>query len=163
MIRGRSASGFTVIELLVVIIILAILAAILFPVFASTHCKSSGYYCQSNLRRLGTAAFIYARDWDDRYPSSGAMDQPGSGPWGKQSQGAASYRSKNCWVAQLLPYLKTTGTFACPMDARREQDQMNRKLRGAKTPFLVSYGPNRLFMTPLEYGWKKRSLSTADV
>jgi len=61
-------SGFTLIELLVVIAIIAILAAILFPVFAQAREKARQATCISNLKQLGTAAMMYAQDYDEGFP-----------------------------------------------------------------------------------------------
>ncbi|MHB1191040.1 MAG: type II secretion system protein, partial [Armatimonadota bacterium] len=60
--------GFTLIELLVVIAIIAILASILFPVFAAAREKSREAVCQSNLRQIGMAFSLYAQDYDETYP-----------------------------------------------------------------------------------------------
>src|SRR5712691_1921266 len=60
--------GFTLIELLVVIAILAILAALLFPVFAQVREKARQTTCASNLRQIGTAFAMYVQDYDDRLP-----------------------------------------------------------------------------------------------
>ena len=60
--------GFTLVEMLVVISIIAVLAAILFPVFASARAKARQSVCLSNLRQLGMALYMYVGDWDDTYP-----------------------------------------------------------------------------------------------
>ena len=65
----RARTGFTLIELLVVIAIIAILAAILFPVFASARAKARQTACASNLRQLGMGIRMYADDWDGGCPS----------------------------------------------------------------------------------------------
>src|SRR5437870_4404146 len=59
--------GFTLIELLVVIAIIAILAAILFPVFAQARNKARAAVCSSNLKQIGTAVQMYAQDWDEKF------------------------------------------------------------------------------------------------
>ena len=65
---ARRASGFTLIELLVVIAIIAILAAILFPVFAQAREKARAISCLSNEKQIGTAIMMYAQDYDETYP-----------------------------------------------------------------------------------------------
>jgi len=62
--------GFTLIELLVVIAIIAILAAILFPVFAKAREKARQASCASNEKQMGLACLMYASDYDGRYPSN---------------------------------------------------------------------------------------------
>jgi prepilin-type N-terminal cleavage/methylation domain-containing protein/prepilin-type processing-associated H-X9-DG protein len=88
--------GFTLIELLVVIAIIAILAAVLFPVFASARAKARQSSCSSNLRQLGLAAQQYLQDNDSTYPTT--------------------YLGSTPWDTMLLPYIKTTGILYCPDD-----------------------------------------------
>jgi prepilin-type N-terminal cleavage/methylation domain-containing protein/prepilin-type processing-associated H-X9-DG protein len=90
MITVRRRHAFTLIELLVVIAIIAILAAILFPVFAQAREKARQATCVSNLKQLGTAALMYAQDYDEQWPML-------------ESGGPTRYT-----VANLLdPYIKT--------------------------------------------------------
>jgi len=90
MSASRRRSAFTLIELLVVIAIIAILAAILFPVFAQAREKARQATCVSNLKQLGTACVMYAQDYDESYP----MLESGGGA--------------RLTVANLLdPYIKT--------------------------------------------------------
>ena len=70
MLRRR---GFTLIELLVVIAIIAILAAILFPVFAKAREKARATSCISNLKQINTALYMYANDYDEHYPAGGGF------------------------------------------------------------------------------------------
>ena len=65
----KRRSGFTLIELLVVIAIIAILAAILFPVFAQAREKARQITCASNLKQIATAMHMYSQDFDERIPS----------------------------------------------------------------------------------------------
>src|SRR5437588_9503485 len=72
---GRTrARAFTLIELLVVIAIIAILAAILFPVFAQVREKARGAACLSNLKQVGQAWMMYTQDYDERFPTSDPGD-----------------------------------------------------------------------------------------
>src|SRR5690348_5806736 len=88
--------GFTLIELLVVIAIIAILAAILFPVFAQAREKARTATCLSNLRQIGLANQMYLQDYDERFPFAG-RDWPQ----------AAFVDVWNC----LGPYIKNTDMF----------------------------------------------------
>src|SRR5690349_12144108 len=80
----RSARGFTLIELLVVIAIIALLAAILFPVFARARENARRASCQSNLKQIGLGFHQYTQDYDDRLPltmwhSGGSSDASEAG------------------------------------------------------------------------------------
>src|SRR6266699_2776893 len=66
----RKRTGFTLIELLVVIAIIAILAAILFPVFAQAREKARQATCLSNFKQIGLGVMMYVQDWDETYPIS---------------------------------------------------------------------------------------------
>src|SRR5438874_2020474 len=81
---GTFRCGFTLIELLVVIAIIAILAAILFPVFAQARAKARGMSCLSNVRQVGTAFHMYVQDYDETTPSM----------WG--SNGTCQATGQNC-------------------------------------------------------------------
>jgi prepilin-type N-terminal cleavage/methylation domain-containing protein/prepilin-type processing-associated H-X9-DG protein len=101
--RRRSYSGFTLIELLVVIAIIAILAAILFPVFAQARDKARGAACLSNQKQLGLAAGMYAQDYDGGYVPSYMDDRTAAGGWSRRN-----------WYQILPPYIKNAAVFACP-------------------------------------------------
>jgi prepilin-type N-terminal cleavage/methylation domain-containing protein len=73
--KTQGRRGFTLIELLVVIAIIAILAAILFPVFAQAREQARKSMCLSNCKQLGTAMQMYAQDYDDMLPG---WDNPGA-------------------------------------------------------------------------------------
>ena len=108
--------GFTLIELLVVIAIIAILAAILFPVFAQARNAARKTTCLSNLKQLATSQMMYIQDYDENFPvwTNDAKDigNPG-GPnaWGMPE-------GSGWWMNQLYPYVKSYGVYACPNDTR---------------------------------------------
>ena len=68
MARRTTIPGFTLVELLVVMAVIALLAAMLFPVFASARGAARKSVCLSNLRQLGMAVSLYSQDYDDFYP-----------------------------------------------------------------------------------------------
>jgi prepilin-type N-terminal cleavage/methylation domain-containing protein/prepilin-type processing-associated H-X9-DG protein len=91
--------GFTLIELLVVIAIISILAAILFPVFATAREKARQTACTSNVKQLGLAFMQYQQDYDETWPNGGNI-----------------YHTGNGWAGEVYPYVKSLGSFVCPDD-----------------------------------------------
>lgn len=106
---SRIKPGFTLIELLVVIAIIAILAAILFPVFARARENARRSSCQSNLKQIGLGMLQYSQDYDERLPSTLQLKAL-AGDWPIDNRGA--------WAGQVYPYLKSTQIFRCPSDGR---------------------------------------------
>ena len=106
-------NGFTLIELLVVIAIIAILAAILFPVFARAREKARQTTCTSNLKQIGLALEMYASDWDGLLPL--ANEYPASPPVPSGGD-PAQYQGPPSIVDILAPYTKNRQIFRCPSD-----------------------------------------------
>lgn len=94
--------GFTLIELLVVIAIIAILAAILFPVFSQARESARKSSCMSNLKQIGNALMMYTQDWDEHYPYF---------CWS-----ADNLHHGELWPYAIQPYLKNWDIFVCPSD-----------------------------------------------
>ncbi|BDI32081.1 hypothetical protein CCAX7_41320 [Capsulimonas corticalis] len=121
--------GFTLIELLVVIAIIAILAAILFPVFAKAREKARQVSCLSNMKQLGLGLMQYVQDNDETYVSGshtgyGSPDAQVPGFWDGYGVG---------WAGKIYPYVKSVAVFKCPDDS------------GSVTP-VISYAMNGNFI-----------------
>ena len=100
---SRNRSAFTLIELLVVIAIIAILAAILFPVFAQARDKARAASCLSNMKQLGLAEMQYMQDFD------GAIHELAKGGFYN-----AAATENMTWAGILFPYVKSRAIFTCP-------------------------------------------------
>jgi prepilin-type N-terminal cleavage/methylation domain-containing protein/prepilin-type processing-associated H-X9-DG protein len=112
---GRNRLGFTLIELLVVIAIIAILAAILFPVFAQAREAARKTSCLSNTKQLGLGAMMYLQDYDEMYVCN-SWDTPPLGVGGHDSPEGPNYLSGTQWPWRIMPYLKNKQIFVCPSD-----------------------------------------------
>src|SRR4029079_6406619 len=93
--------GFTLIELLVVIAIIAILAAILFPVFAQAREQARKTSCTSNMRQIGLALNMYVQDYDEMLPTQSPENWPVGGV-----KGSWINNPQPSWITLLWPYLK---------------------------------------------------------
>lgn len=127
----RKRAGFTLIELLVVIAIIAILAAILFPVFAKAREKARGTSCLSNTKQIGLALMQYRQDYDERNVNEW--------PWGLDNW-------DHTFHPKLLPYLKNKQVFSCPSQSPRTYVSQPDLARGTDGGIAMAYMMN-------ETGW----------
>lgn len=111
----RRRRGFTLIELLVVVAIVAILAAILLPVFAQAREKARQTACLANEKQLGTAILMYQQDYDERLFFDASTAVPSQSRTGAVLPSADSVNPAR-WYNALLPYTKNTGILVCPGD-----------------------------------------------
>jgi prepilin-type N-terminal cleavage/methylation domain-containing protein/prepilin-type processing-associated H-X9-DG protein len=136
--------GFTLIELLVVIAIIAILAAILFPVFAKARERGRTTSCGSNLRNLGIAVLAYTQDHDEQFPLTAYPK---------------SQFDFTTWNELTHPYARSTQIWHCPSSDVRKEDQ------GGKVT--THFGFNVRYLTTIEPDFSNaaehEALSLADV
>ena len=125
-------AAFTLIELLVVIAIIAVLAAILFPVFAQAREKARQTACVSNQKQIGLAVLQYVQDFDENYPLS--FYQSASGAFSASGTPVS-------WPRILQTYLKSTAVYRCPSDAS-ESGNVPGTGDTAATRYPVSYSYN---------------------
>ena len=117
----EARNGFTLIELLVVIAIIAILAAILFPVFAAAREKARQTSCLSNMNQLGKGFMMYADDWDEGLPggapwtsgkdANSNWDWVGMTRWGQACDAAHPMLPEK---GSIFPYVRTVDVYICP-------------------------------------------------
>jgi prepilin-type N-terminal cleavage/methylation domain-containing protein/prepilin-type processing-associated H-X9-DG protein len=143
--RTPARPGFTLIELLVVIAIIAILASILFPVFAQAREKARTISCASNLRQIGLALQMYRNDNDEMQSESSPDTIPGQGD---------SCEGSYTWRAVLLPYTKNNQIFVCP-SAPQRNGFVTDAIRGPMDPFAdyCSLGGYGCLETYTSLGW----------
>lgn len=114
--------AFTLIELLVVIAIIAILAAILFPVFAQAREKARQTSCLSNMKQVALGLIMYTQDYDEQFPRADYTLPAGTpGPLNPGATGGFALRINHYkWQAWVLPYIKNSQVFFCPSRRRDE-------------------------------------------
>lgn len=120
----RTRKAFTLIELLVVIAIIAILAAILFPVFARARENARRSSCMSNVKQLSLATLMYTQDYDEKLPPAYANGAPVGMDW---------------WGPIIQPYVKSIQVYFCPSDSAQTSSN-------SYNPASVSYGWNYYFL-----------------
>ena len=127
----RKRSGFTLIELLVVIAIIAILAAILFPVFAQAREQARMATCLSNFKQIGLGVMMYVQDWDETYPTSRLHALPA---------GSDCNQKIITWKAETAPYVKNLAVYKCPSNKHNNQPDETKGDDSAGLPvFPISY------------------------
>jgi prepilin-type N-terminal cleavage/methylation domain-containing protein/prepilin-type processing-associated H-X9-DG protein len=141
--------GFTLIELLVVIAIIAILAAILFPVFAQAKAAAKKTACLSNSKQIGISLYMYLTDFDDALPMAN-YPNPGAGYTGPYTQFTWTDGpgvSQPVWADLLAAYAKNLQIFACPVDTVAPLKKTGQTAFPSTVPRL-SYALNYYFFRP---------------
>jgi prepilin-type N-terminal cleavage/methylation domain-containing protein/prepilin-type processing-associated H-X9-DG protein len=155
-------NGFTLIELLVVIAIIAILAAILFPVFARARENARRASCQSNLKQIGLGIIQYAQYYDERLPIS-FINTDGSGA-NSSNTGSCQYfanywngipnQAVPSWMDVIYPYTKSSQIYYCPSHSRDGVyswgNQANGGFQAQEPKNQYSYAANQQVLTAVD-------------
>ena len=133
-------SGFTLLELVIVLICIAIVIAVLFPVFASRPRERSGPSCLSLVKQMGLAAIQYAVDYDEAFPTSGF---PAIKIKGEPSSMLPLQVEKpaDAWYETMYPYIKNHQRYYCPSDESKQQT--NYPAPAQSDEYATSYTMNR--------------------
>jgi len=132
--KALSRRGFTLIELLVVIAIIAILAAILFPVFAQAREKARATACMNNTKQIGIGFKMYMDNYDDTYPLSGCVGVKNSWIY------SSDHFKIDVTQGTIFPFVKTKQAYFCPSDG----DEVGQEKANSVT--FLSYSMNQNFM-----------------
>ena len=143
--KRNTSSGFTLIELLVVIAIIAILAAILFPVFAQARESARAISCLSNMKQIGVAWTMYAQDYDETYPLSRSIGYVAGG------DDCGYAKDKVGWRGETFPYVKNYDLTKCPSNPNN-----NQLTEEGDKNFKISYGSNGV----VQWGWNPLKLAS---
>lgn len=170
--RAHRSAGFTLIEILVVIVIISLLAAILFPVFTRVREKARQATCQSNLKQIALAVTQYSQDYDERYPMGEVY------PWNNtdkacavtaaKEQGITPYKTLSAtggtptWMGAIYSYTRNTQMYYCP-SGPTTADAINWKnspdARQAVYGFSYAYNPLVFMQWMWESGGGKDTLN----
>jgi len=158
-VARRYGRGFTLIELLVVIAIIAILAAILFPVFARAREQARRTACLSNMKQIGTALYMYAQDYDEILPERyGCSDVPGVCGWDYETINGVGYA--RTWKSMLVPYIKNRDVYKCPSSSAAQHGTLVNSTKGfgenlnypaGYEMWLPNFNPSAIFLNGAAY------------
>ena len=145
-------AAFTLIELLTVVGIIAILAAILFPVFAAARGKAREIVCVSNLRQIGLAIRMYAQDYDEIYPwAVDPTDKYTPIIWSMYPEFQAQIPFMPFMHEVLQPYIRSREIFRCPSDTGYTVEDFNGTPLDATPSSYSKFGTSYNFRTEIAF------------
>jgi len=141
--------AFTLIEILVVLAIIAVLAAILLPVLSRVREKGRAAVCQSNLKQIGTAITMYAQDWDYFPRALDAADKNAPQIWSGWPGGAQIMAETPMLPVVLDPYIKGDAVWGCPSDSGYDYDDIANVVIDARPTAYQKFGISYSYRTEL--------------
>ncbi|MCH7903736.1 MAG: prepilin-type N-terminal cleavage/methylation domain-containing protein [Armatimonadetes bacterium] len=149
----RAKRAFTLIELLVVIAIIAILAAILFPVYARAKAAAKQTACMSNLKQVGTAILLYMADYDDLFPNAvDAADKLHPEIWAAHPDFMALIPDMPMMHELLQGYLRNYEVFQCPSDVGSQVLDTHPDMTFPASPTMYAqYGLSYMYRTEITF------------
>lgn len=158
--RTRANRGFTLIELLVVIAIIAILAAILFPVFAKARNQAKKSTCLSNLKQIVTATLMYCQDWDERFPA--ATPWPATAFDGRYGPQCVSWPNAPHFRQIMESWVANDDVWKCPLHYAGAADEWTNELGRNSYWYLAGHpglaGGSNPFSSVAEW-WRRRNVA----
>jgi len=149
---ARKRQGFSLIELLVVIAIIAILAGMIFPVFAAARGKARAAKCMANLRQIGMAIEMYASDWDEIYPfAKDVADHAVPEQWDVFPYWQAWIPYMPFLQDSLDPYIRTRELWHCPSDTGFDMLEDSGYPMDAQPTCFQKWGASYLYRTEIAF------------
>jgi len=148
--RRLSKRGFSLVELLVVLAIVSVLAAVLLPVFWTARGKAREIVCNSNLRQIGLGVTMYLQDYDARYPYAvDAVDRAASWDWRPYPRFYADLPHLPLVQDVLQPYVNSRAVFDCPSDTGFAQPDFTSVTMDAFPTSFEKFGSSYFYHTKL--------------
>src|SRR2546423_3537064 len=152
MVRQGRAAAFTIVELLTVIAIISLLAALLFPVFATARGKAREITCISNLRQIGIAIKIYTQDYDELYPwAVDPTDKYTPQIWSQYPEFQKQIPFMPMMHEVLQPYIKSPELFHCPADTGYTIEDFNGEYLDATPTSFKKFSTSYNYRTEISF------------
>ncbi len=148
--KNSQCRGYTLIEMLFVLAIVSLLAAIMMPVFGAVRGKAREVSCASNLRQIGQAFSMYMQDYDGRFPNAiNAGDKFGLGAWSDNPSFKQEIPHLPILNDALQPYAASYALFRCPSDSGFAIDDFRGAWTDAFPTSYEKYGTSYYYRTEL--------------
>jgi prepilin-type N-terminal cleavage/methylation domain-containing protein/prepilin-type processing-associated H-X9-DG protein len=150
----HTRDGFTLVELLTVLAIIALLAAIAFPVYAGARGEARQTVCLSNMKQLATSFFMYAQDYDGHMPRHDWYSTTG-----RAEDLLRADRGASCWWVKVMPYLRSEELLRCPAGEHDYINLAHGVYHSTRVEFDVDYGINMCLAGGYPIAWVREPAS----